>query len=143
MATPYSDIFDKTTKLLQSYTFANLTITVFESYMESWLNEATSVNFIDCEIDLSDVDDTLKQFNNTVPSREQWILAYSICLSWISLQFADEQKLQNTIGDRDYQTYSPANLLKAIKEAKIDIEDRMRRAIEMYSYRDINFADYV
>lgn len=143
MSTPYSNIYDKATKTLQSYTFASLTQSTFEAFFRAWLDEAVSIYFIDCETDLSDVDDTLKKFNKDLTSREQWILAYSICLSWLSFNINNEQKLVDRIGDRDYQIHSPANLLKSLISVYEIVKKRLNDALEMYSYRDMSFADHL
>lgn len=143
MSTPYSDIYDKATKTLQSYTFANLTQTVFESFFRAWLDEAVSIYFIDCETDLSDVDDVAKEFNQTLTSREQWILAYSICLSWLNHNITNEQRLVDKIGDRDYQMHSPANLLNSLLKLHDVIKNRLDDALESYSYRELDFADHL
>lgn len=142
MATPYTNIYEKVTKLLQSYKLASLPQATFESYIDAWIDEASAVNFIDCETDLLDRDENLAQFNQTLTSREEWIVCYSICLSWINLLVTDESILQNTIGDRDYQTYSPANLLKSLISVQEKIKLRMDNALEQYSYRDMSFSDW-
>lgn len=143
MSTPYSDIYDKATKTLQSYTFASLPQATFETFFRAWLDEAANVYFIDCETDLTDVNETSKQFNNTLTSREQWILAYSICLSWLSFNINNEQKLVDKIGDRDYLVHSPANLLNSLLKVQDAVRNRLEDALEMYSYRDMSFADYL
>ncbi len=137
MATPFTNIYQKVTSLLQSYTFANLGQELFEEFLQMWLNEASSVYFIDCEKNLDNVDLIGNQFNETLTSREEWILAYSICLSYLNYFLADEQKLQNTLGDRDYQSYSPANLLKELRITTEHFERRLKEALELYSYREM------
>jgi hypothetical protein len=142
MVTPYTNIYQKVAKLLQSYKLASLPQNVFESYISSWIDEASAINFLDCETDLLDRNEITGEFNQTLTSREEWIISYSICLSWINLLVTDESILQNTIGDRDYQTYSPANLLKSLIAVQDKIKYRMDDAIEHYSYRDMSFTDY-
>lgn len=141
MATPYTNIYDKVTRTLQSYKLASLPQAVFERYLDAWIDEASSVNFLDCKTDLLDRDETLKQFNQTLTAREEWIVTYSICMSWISLVVSDESLLQNTIGDRDYSTYSPANLLKSLLSVQDAFRYRMKEAMELYSYESFSFAD--
>jgi len=139
MSTPYSNVYAKITKLIQSYKLASLTQLQFESYADGWISEASSVNFIDCTKDLTDRDETLKQFNQTLSEREEWIVSYSCALSWINITTSDESLLQNSIGDRDYQTYSPANLLKSLLSVQEQIKYRMDDAIEHYKYEDFEF----
>jgi len=141
MATPYINIYDKVTKTLQSYKLANLPQATFERYIDAWIDEASAVNFLDCKTDLLDRNETLKQFNQTLTSREEWIVTYSICVSWISLVVSDESLLQNTLGDRDYSTYSPANLLKSLLSVRSTFVDRMKENIEQYSYESFTFTD--
>jgi hypothetical protein len=141
MATPYTDIYEKVTQSLQSYKLASLSQAVFESYVDAWIDEASSVNFLDCKTDLLDRDEVLKQFNQTLTSREQWIITYSICMSWINVIVSDESLLQNTIGDRDYSTYSPANLLKSLLSVQEQFRGRLVDALEKYSWETFNFID--
>lgn len=141
MATPYTDIYNKVTKTLQSYKLASLPQATFENYINVWIDEASSVNFLDCKTDLLDRNETTKQFNQTLTSREQWIITYSVCLSWISLVVSDESLLQNTLGDRDYSTYSPANLLKSLLAVQDVFRQRMKENMELYSYESFSFID--
>jgi hypothetical protein len=141
MATPYTDIYEKVTVSFQSYKFASLPQSVFEEYVDKWISEASSVNFLDSRVNLLDRDETLKQFNQTLSDREQWIVTYSICMSWINLVVSDESLLQNTIGDRDYSTYSPANLLKSLISIQDTFRSRMKEAMELYSYENFGFID--
>lgn len=142
MATPYTDIYNKVTKLLQSYTFAGLPQLTFESFLDTWIDEASAINFIDSNVDLLDRNETTKQFNQTLSSREQWIIAYSVVLSWLSFMITDESALRDKIGDRDYQVHSPANLLAKLLDLHAQIKERMEDAIEHYSYEGFSFSDY-
>lgn len=141
MATPYVDIYEKVTSTLQSFKLASLPQATFEAYIDIWIDEASSVNFLDSRVDLLDRNEVSKQFNNTLTSREQWIVTYSICMSWINLVVSDESLLQNTIGDRDYSTYSPANLLKSLLAVQNELKARLINAMELYSYEDFKFID--
>lgn len=141
MATPYTDIYEKVIVSFQSYKFASLPQALFEEHVDKWIGEASSVNFLDSKVNLLDRDETLKQFNQTLSEREQWIVTYSICMSWINLVVSDESLLQNTIGDRDYSTYSPANLLKSLISIQDTFRSRMKEAMELYSYEHFGFID--
>lgn len=142
MATPYTEIYNKVTKLLQSYTFASLPQTTFEAFIDTWIDEACAINFVDSVVDLLDRNEASKQFNNTLSSREQWIVAYSVALSWINFMINDESSLRDKIGDRDYQVHSPANLLGKLLDLHLVVKERMEDALEHYSYKDFSFSDY-
>lgn len=142
MATPYTNIYDKVTKTLQSYTFANLPQATFESFLDTWIDEACAVNFLDSNVDLLDRDEITKQFNETLSSREQWIIAYSVTLSWLSFMITDESALRDKIGDRDYQVHSPANLLGKLLDLHAVIKEKLEDAVEHYGYEGFSFIEY-
>lgn len=139
MATEYTNIYEKFTSAFTDPTLASLLPATLDSLFEKWISEASSIHFKESRTDLSDRDETLKQFNNTLSEEEQWVVAYGMILSWINSNVNDETKLKNLIGDRDYKTYSPANLLKALNELRNDIEWKLKQARERYDYDDWNF----
>lgn len=133
MATPYSDIYDKFTTMFTDANLASLTQATFEELLEIWLGESADIHFKECRTDLTDRDDTANEFNNTLTGEEQWIIAYGMNLSWLASKIADENKLKNRIGDRDYQVFSPANLLSKLEEVRDAIEWKLELARLRYN----------
>lgn len=141
MATPYSNIYDKFTSMFTDAKLASLVPATLEEILELWLSESTSIHFKESRVDLSDVDNVLKQFNNTLSNEEQWIVSYGMLLSWFDTQVYDESKLKNMIGDRDYRAFSPANLLKSLSSLRDNTFYKLCQARERYDYDVFTFED--
>lgn len=127
MPTLYSSIYTKANVLFEDYNLlANLTDEEYNELLEIFLSKAKSIYFKNCKKDLSNVDDTLKQFNDDLDLEEQWILAEGIKLVWLERQLNKEKKLRDKLGNRDYSVHSPANLIDKlvmlIKETKKDLK---------------------
>ncbi len=127
MSTPYSDIFTKANILFQDANLlANLTDDEYTELLELFLSKAKSIYFKKCKKDLTDVDDILKEFNETLDDQEQWIIAECIKYIWYERQLFKEEKIRDKMGTKDYDRKSPGNLLDKLtilkKEAKKDLD---------------------
>lgn len=127
MSTPYSDIFAKANTLFEDAgLLSSLTDEEYNDLLELFLSKAKSVYFKKCRKDLTDVDDTLKQFNQTLDVQEEWIIAECIKYIWYERQVFKEEKLRDRLSTRDYDRKSPGNLLDKLimlkKEAKRDLD---------------------
>lgn len=134
MATLYSTIYDKFTTMFTDLKLAKLSQATFEELLELWISESSAIHFKESRVDLSDRDETLKQFNNTLSEEAQWIVAYGMQLSWLDGNIYDEGKLKNMMGDRDYKTFSPANLLKSLESLREKTNYKLINARERYDF---------
>lgn len=137
MSTPFSDIYTKANVLFEdAQLLASLDDDEYDELLELFLSNTTSIQFKSCKKDLSDIDNDLKQFNPDLDSEEQWIIAYGIRLVWLERKLYKEENLRNRIGNRDYQTFSPANLIDKlillIDKTKKDLKNK----INLYSFND-------
>jgi hypothetical protein len=115
MSTPYSDIYDLYSGMVTDYEFLKLTVPQQDDILEGWLLSAIG-EFDKSKTDLSDRDETSKQFNQTLTDKEKKILAKYILCEWLSPKLYTLENLQNHLTSKDFSTYSPANLLKEIRE---------------------------
>ena len=72
---------------------------------------------------------------NFLTDEEQEILALGIAYYWLSMKTMDSQLLKNIMTRKDYNTYSPANLLKELSALKTSLKQEFRGRINEYSYR--------
>ena len=132
--TPFADIYDKFLTQIRSTSFAQLIQADFEEEAYNYLSKSAYLDFKRCKQDLNDVDLVKKQFNVTLTQEEQWILAYGMVLTWTSKIVRDENKLKEKLGTKDYTMYSPANMLKELKDLEKLTTYNFRRLIVSYTY---------
>jgi hypothetical protein len=137
MPTLYSSIFTKANILFEdAQLLANLTDEELTELLEIFLDKSKSIYFKNCKKDLTDVDNTLKQFNETLTLEEEFILAEGIKLIWIERQLFKEEKLRDKIGNRDYQVHSPANLIDKLIALKNDAKRNLLEMNVSYSFNE-------
>lgn len=137
MPTPYSDIFTKVNVLFEDANLlADLTDEEYDQLLELFLSKTKSVYFKNCKKDLSDIDDTLKQFNQDLDDEEQWILAEGCKLVWLERQLYKEEKLRDKIGNRDYQIHSPANLIDKLTTLVKETKKNLKEYTVDYSFNE-------
>jgi hypothetical protein len=135
MATPFSDIYIKTNILFEDAgLLSKLTDTEYEELLELFLSKSKSIYFKSCEKDLTDIDNILKQFNETLSEQEQWVLATGIRLVWLERKLYNEENLRNKLSNRDYQTFSPANLIDKLILLRDKTEKDLQKLIVDYSF---------
>jgi len=64
------------------------------------------------------------------------ILALGIVYYWLSAKALNSDMLRNVMHNKDYTSYSPANLLKEIKELRIALKREYEGRIRTYSFRN-------
>lgn len=133
--TPYSDIFTKANILFSDVELLSALIdSEYTELLEIFLSKA-KIYFKSCKVDLSDIDDTLKQFNQTLNNEEQWIIAESIKLVWTERQLFKEEKLRDRMTTKDYNaSHSTANLIDKLILLKNDAEKSLNNKIVSYTF---------
>jgi hypothetical protein len=135
MPTLYSSIFAKAnSKFDDAQLLANLTDEELTELLEIFLDESKSVYFKSCKKDLSDVNDTLKQFNEDLTSEEEWILALGIRLVWLERKLFKEENLRNRITPKDYNSFSGGNLIDKLTILKDKTEKDLRQKVIDYTF---------
>jgi hypothetical protein len=75
------------------------------------------------------------QFNQTLNSEEQWILANGMILGWLSGKMYNPTKLKERLSTTDWNSpHSPATLLKELKELYAMAENNLRNLVISYSF---------
>lgn len=137
MATPYSEIYDLHSGMYSDYEFLQLIPIDQDEILEGWLLNAIS-EFDNCKINLSDRDNTLKQFNQTLSDKEKRILAKGMLIEWLSPKLYTIENLKNHLSSKDFSTYSPANLLKEIINTHNKALKEFNREKNTYAHKNFN-----
>jgi len=138
LATTYSNIYDKFVTMFTDKNIAQLTQPTQDILFDGWRNHSESIHLKDIRKDLTDRDDILRQFNADLTDEEQWLLAYGMTLAWINWNIRDDEELKASIGDRDFNITSKANMLKALLSLKESTIYDMQLARQRYdNYSDI------
>lgn len=137
MSTPYLEIYTKFNILMEdSKLLSLLTDDEYTSLQELFLSKAKSIHFKNCRTDLTDVDDTKKQFNQTLSDEEQWILAMAMRLVWVERQLYKEKQLNDHLETKDYTIHSPGNLLDKLITLKDETKRELKSQINDYSFNN-------
>ncbi len=85
--------------------------------------------------DLSDRDELLLQFNIDLSEMEKEILATLMVVEYLSPKILRSDLLENSLGSKDFKTFSPANQIKEIRELRQTFKDEANSLMVEYYYR--------
>ena len=132
MSTPYY-IIDNSflNKITDDYL-----LTMTDEYLQELIDGfriSSSVKFKQCS-KLSDRDDNLKQYNQTLTDEEVEILANLMVLEWLRPQINSIELLKQSMSTRDYKIYSQSRHLDSLKALKQDTMAEVDKLIVSYTY---------
>lgn len=140
MATPFSEIYDRVYNKISDYSFLNLTQNEVEDILESYLISSI-VKFKKCKKDLSNRDQTLKQFNEDLSDEEKEILATLMCVEYLTPKLITSDLLQQRLSTNDWNLYSQANHIKEIRELRDEMKSEANQMMISYSYSENSLDD--
>jgi|SRR5690554_5513908 hypothetical protein len=131
--TPYSDIYKRFLMNITDYTFSELDQLQGEELMLECLEKAIS-RFSNCKQDLSNRDNDLQSFNFNLTDIEKEILADIMTIEWSRHYLNHSELLEYKLGSKDYAIFSPANLLKEMRELHSYLVGETERLKMIYAY---------
>lgn len=137
MSTPYSEIYDLYAGMTTDYEKLSLPIETQDIILEGWLLSAIG-EFRKCKTDLSDRDKVIKQFNQTLSDEEKKILARLMLAEWLNPILYSLDNLRNNMSSKDFNVFSPANLLKEIRITRKEVISENNDKIRSYLYANFN-----
>lgn len=137
MATPYSEIYDLYFGMTSDYDFLNLSIQDQNTILEGWLLNAIG-KFNNCKTDLSDRDSESKQFNQDLFDDEKLLLAQYMLTNWLSPKLYTVENLKNYLSSKDFNLYSPANMLKEIRTTYKEACREANKSKIQYGYKNFD-----
>ena len=134
MATPYSAIYERAIYKFADTSLLKLTDEEKESILEQYLISAV-VRFQNaCRVDLTNRNDDIKAFNETLDDECIEILALGVAFYWLSSKVMRIELLRNTMSTKDFTTFSNANLLKEAAVLRDTVKKEFIAAINTYTY---------
>lgn len=135
MATPYSKIHEVAIRKFSDYGLLDFQPSDRENILTGFLKSAV-VDFQRlCQMDLSDRDDELAQFNQDLDDEIIEILATGEAYYWVKPFVSNNENFYNLMNAGDYSFFSPANLLSRLLDIHEKLEKEFRRKMILYSYR--------
>jgi hypothetical protein len=140
MATPYSDVFNSFLGKITDYDFPKFEELEQEAILYGYMKSAC-VNFKKvCKIDLYDRDEILKIFNNSLDDEIIDIITELMIVEWLKPKVLSTENLKNCLSTKDFSLFSPANLLKEIRETLVTCKDNSKKLINNYSFTHADFT---
>lgn len=135
MPTSFEEIYGRAVFKFTDYSFVDTCRDFKEAVLQQYLLSSIVDFQHSCKYNLNDYDLKQDRFNVELGNEEIEILALGIAFHWLSAQALNRQNLKNMIHNKDYTSYSPANLLKEIRTLRDEIEKEYRGKINTYSFR--------
>lgn len=135
MATPYSDIYNIFLDKVTDYDIAKLFETDAEEILRRLLKTACRQFHDVCREDLYKLNEIDESFEETLSVDSQEILAELMVVEWLKPRLYKSEFFENALGTKDFSTFSPANLLKEIRETYLSARERAKFLIIDYSYK--------
>lgn len=135
MPTKFEEIYGRAIFKFTDYSFLTTVSDLKEAVLQKYLLSAIVDFQHACKVNLNDYDLEKEQFNVELDNEIIEILSIGIAYHWLNAQAMNRQLLRNVIHNKDYTSYSPANLLKEIQSLRDSFEGDYRGKINTYSLR--------
>lgn len=136
MSTSYANIFGRFAISIQDYELDRLyalSLTLYEEYLTGFLKSAV-VKFKRCSNDLSDRDDVLRVFNQTLTEEEEEILSVLMQVEWFTREVNRIMDIRLGLNNTDFKRASEAMNLKEKRERLKQLKEDVDRLIVDYTY---------
>lgn len=138
--TQYSVIYDRAIFKIKSQRLLSMALVDRTAVMLQFLQSAI-VDFADeCKFDLSARNDSSGYFEVDLGEKEIEILAYGVAYYWAMGNALNEKNMKNVMSPKDYQSFSPANLLKELENVRQNLKHEFLGRINAYSYAGGSFG---
>lgn len=138
MGTPYEDIIKaflgKVTDLDLPRFENDMREEIVMGYMKTACAKFSRICSKVTDIDLSDRDNILKCFNDELDDEVIDIITENMLVEWLKPKVLFSDNLSNVLNTKDFSTYSPANMLKELRETLDYLKKNARALINNYSF---------
>lgn len=133
MNTYFQDVFDSFLASITSYEF--LELNEEELTMElTMLMRKSLAKFITKKNIKADYD--MEEFNRELTDIEIEIIVYGMIVEWLSPRINNIELLKPSLSSKDYQIFSQANMLKELREMKLNAEKSFHYWMGRYNLLD-------
>lgn len=140
MATPYRTIYSAALGKITEYEFSNMSEEDIDERMHDYLMSAISRFYLSCIFDLSDKNEITQEFNEDLTFIEIDILSELIVEQWLKTKLYASDLMKNHLNTKDFNLYSSANLLNAIRDTYDNVHKKTETMINRYSFNHADFA---
>lgn len=144
MATPVSNVIEQFLFSIKCYDFFNFLPDELDKMMSSYLKYAIGKFEKTCKSDLSlnPIEGTDQfEFAGDLTEDEINILVAGMVVQWLRPYLYKTDNLRNSMNTKDYSYFSPANLLKEIRETYNEAKSEFENGIIMYTYKNNKLND--
>lgn len=138
MATPYSEIYNVYLAKITDYDIPKFDDAENEEILKRHMVSACAKFNKVCLVDLTNRDDILAQFNDDLDDEIIDIITENMLVNWLQPKLLDSEKLHNCLSTKDFSLYSPANLLKEVRETFAMVKSNARTLVNNYSFSHAN-----
>lgn len=133
MSTPVEDIYVLFLSQIGKDTICELEQEIAEDLMSTYLQGAI-VEFDICKKDLTIVENAIV---DDLDNDEKFILANGMVLYWLQPKKLTQEVIKNRLTDGDYAMKSPGNLLDKLMKLETQTENKLRRRMKKYSWKNM------
>lgn len=134
MATPYSQVYDAALFYFRDNTLLTLIQSEAEEILRGYMMRAIAEFTPICKHDLTDRDEVLQQFNDTLTEIEVDILALGMAVKWTQHHVLFVENLRDKMSSKDYTYHSRATLLGSLNDTLAMLQRQFRNRMMNYSY---------
>lgn len=136
ISTPLTDIYKLFLSKINSYSLNSLDDEDLEEILEMYLKSAIpKFKFCVQSLNYSYNETSDKyEFECTLTNEEKLILSLFMVQEWYNPILNKESLLKEKFGNKDYQLFSSANLIKELKDIKKEIKKEIDELVMLYYY---------
>ena len=134
IATPYENIYERALFKVKDLKLGQMDESKRRYVLWQYLNSAVADFCTKCSKDLDDRDNEAEEFAADLTNEEQEILALGVAYYWLSAKIMDRDLIRNKISTKDYQYFSPANLMREINTMRESVRKGYKHRITDYTY---------
>lgn len=140
MSTPYSDVYNDFLGKVTDYDLPKFENTDREEILFGYMKSAC-VKFKNvCKVNLFDRDEVLHNFNQDLNDEIVNIISELMVAEWLKPKVLSTENLKNCLSTKDFNLFSPANLLKETRETYNMCRKESTRLINNYSFENADFT---
>lgn len=132
------DIYDRAIFRFSDYDFMRMDIQsredVLERYLMSTIGDLTVII-----PDTMQHDKYEKEFAEDLDDEVIELLALGVDYYWFSSKVQNSELLRNSLSTKDFTYFSPANLMRELRNVRNDLKAEYKSAVTIYSYNHGDF----
>jgi hypothetical protein len=132
MSTPFNEVDDMFLSDISDNTFLDFTEPEREEILNNLRTKALT-RFKACKADLSDKDDILKQFNQTLTDEEKLIIATCMRKFWLNDKIYNLELIKQRMSTKDWKMTSQAEHLLRLTVLNQELDKEISRMIVDYT----------